>query len=152
MKIKNYDETDQAILNLLIDNSRISYIEIAEQVGLSRAAVKNRLEALEKNGVIEKYTVILNPEKIGRNVSDFFEIQVRPEALESVIEALRQEEAVTDVYLMTGNTTLHVHAVLEMNSDLEVFLREKLYRLPGIQSVKSDFIISRLKTRKGIRI
>lgn len=152
MKIKNYDETDQAILNLLIENSRISYIEIAEQVGLSRAAVKNRIEALEKSGVIEKYTVILNPEKIGRNVSAFFEIQVRPECLDSVVEALQQEEAVTDAYLMTGSTTLHVHAVLEMNSDLEVFLMEKLYRLPGIVNVKSDFIISRLKTRKGIRI
>lgn len=152
MKIKNYDETDQAILNLLIENSRISYIEIAEQVGLSRAAVKNRIEALEKSGVIEKYTVILNPEKIGRNVSVFFEIQVRPECLDSVIEALQREEAVTDAYLMTGSTMLHVHAILEMNSDLEVFLMEKLYRLPGIVNVKSDFIISRLKTRKGIRI
>ena len=47
---------------------------------------------------------------------------------------------------------LHVHAVLEMNQDLEHFVLEKLYPLPGIERVSSDLIVSRIKTRKGIRV
>lgn len=152
MKLKSYDRVDEQIMNLLIENSRVSLIEISEKVGLSRVAVKNRIDALEKNGVIEQYTIILNPEKVGRNVSVFFDIQVRPEFLRTVADALLLEEAITDAYLMTGASHLHVHAVLEMNQDLEHFVMEKLYPLPGIEKITSDIIVSRIKTRKGIRV
>lgn len=152
MKIKNYDQTDERILNLLIENSRMSYIEIAEKVGLSRISVKNRIESLENSGVIERYTVILNPEKIGRNVSVFFSIQAKPEALYSIIDTLSGEESITDMYLMTGSSNLHVHAVLGINENLETFLLDKIYKLPGIEHIESELIISRLKTRKGIRV
>lgn len=152
MKIKNCDQTDETILNLLIENSRMSYIEISEKTGLSRISVKNRIEALEKAGIIEQYTIILNPEKIGRNASVFFEIEADPTHLSAIIDALNAEDAVTDLYLMTGSTNLHVHAVLGMDESLESFLLDKIYKLPGIRKVKSDLIVSRLKTRKGIRI
>lgn len=152
MRSNVFDKVDQQILELLIENSRTSLIEISEKVGLSRVAVKNRIDALEKNGVIEQYTVILNPEKVGRNVSVFFDIQVKPSCLNDVADVLIAEDAVTDVYLMTGASKLHVHAVLEMNQDLEHFVLEKLYPLPGIEHISSDLIVSRIKTRKGIRV
>ncbi len=146
------DDIDQQILDLLIENSKASLLEIAEIVGLSRVSVKKRINALEKNGIIKQYTVILNPEKVGRNVSVFFDIQVAPSHLYEVANALNEEKAVTDIYLMTGASKLHVHALLEMNQDLESFIREKLYSLPGIEHVSSDLIISRFKTRKGMHI
>ena len=152
MKSNALDRADQQILDMLIENSRTSLSEIAEKVGLSRVAVKNRIDALEQKGVIERYTVILNPEKVGRNVSVFFDIQVQPAFLHTVADRLIEEEAVTDVYLMTGASKLHVHAVLEMNQDLEHFVLEKLYPLPGIEHISSDIIVSRIKTRKGIRV
>ena len=152
MFLEGLDALDQKIVSLLIENARMSYSDIAQRVGVSRVAVKMRVQALEKSGVIEQYTVILNPEKVGRNVSVFFDIQVTPSALHQVADALIAEEAVTDVYLMTGASKLHVHAVLEMNQDLEHFVLEKLYPLPGIERVSSDLIVSRIKTRKGIRV
>ena len=152
MKENTLDQIDRKILDLLTANSHASLLGIAEKVGLSRTAVKNRIEALERSGVIEQYTVILNPEKIGRNVSVFFDLQVAPAYLRKVADALSAEPAVTDIYLMTGPGRLHVHAVLELNQDLEHFMLEKLYTLPGIERVRSELIVSRIKTRKGIRI
>jgi|Go1ome_4_1110791.scaffolds.fasta_scaffold18667_1 Lrp/AsnC family leucine-responsive transcriptional regulator len=152
MKSNTLDRADQQILDILIENSRTSLIEIADRVGLSRVAVKNRMDVLEQKGVIERYTIVLNPEKVGRNVSVFFDLQVQPAHLREVADRLIEEEAVTDVYLMTGPGKLHVHAVLEMNQDLEHFVLEKLYPLPGIEHISSDIIVSRIKTRKGIRI
>jgi DNA-binding Lrp family transcriptional regulator len=148
----NIDGIDQQILDLLIENSKAPLIEIAETVGLSRVSVKKRITALEENGIIKQYTVILNPEKVGRNVSVFFDIQVKPSYLYEVANALNEDKSVTDIYLMTGASKLHVHALLEMNQDLESFIREKLYSLPGIEHVSSDLIISRFKTRKGMHI
>lgn len=152
MKENNLDRIDRQILELLTANSHESLISIAEKIGLSRTATKNRIDALERSGVIERYTVILDPEKMGRNVSVFFNLQVAPSCLQTVSERLCAEKAVTDIYLMTGPGRLHVHAVLEMNQDLERFMLEKLYPLPGIEHVDSSLIISRIKTRKGIRI
>lgn len=152
MRANNFDRVDQQILELLVENARAPLIEIAEKVGLSRVAVKNRIDALERAGVIEQYTIIMNPEKVGRNVSVFFDVQVSPAYLDEVSAALAAEEAVTDIYLMTGPSKLHVHAVLEMNQDLERFVRDKLYPLPGIERVSSNLIVSRIKTRKGIRV
>jgi len=152
IKMKYCDQTDQLILNLLIENSRISYSEIADRIGLSRMSVKNRIEAMEQAGIIEQYTVIINPEKIGRNASVFFDIEVDPAQLNTIVQQLNEDDAVTDVYLMTGSSHLHVHAVLSMDDSLEDFLLKRIYCLPGIRSVTSDLIVSRLKTRKGIRV
>lgn len=64
MFLDGLDELDQKIVQLLIKNARISYSELGEQVGISRVAVKMRVQALEKRGIIEEYTTIVNPQKI----------------------------------------------------------------------------------------
>ena len=63
MYLDGLDELDQKIIQLLIENARISYSDIGEKTGISRVAVKARIQALEKKGVIEEYTTIINPQK-----------------------------------------------------------------------------------------
>ncbi len=151
-QLKGLDHIDQKIIELLAENSRISYVDIAKHVNLSRTAVKLRVEALEKEGIIEKYTVVINPEKIGRTVSAYCDIEVRPDGLNDVIEKLVSMEFVTDLYQMTGSSRLHMHALLASNDELEHFIRNELYVLPSIIKVDLNIIVSRLKTRKGIRV
>ena len=151
-QLKGLDHIDQKIIELLAENSRISYVDIASQVNLSRTAVKLRVESLEREGIIEKYTVIINPEKIGRTVSAYCDIEVKPEGLNHVIEKLKNMKFVTDLYQMTGSSRLHMHAVLSSNEELEHFIRKELYVLPDIIKVELHIIVSRLKTRKGIRV
>lgn len=152
MKFKNLDEVDQDILNLLSQNSRMSYMEIGKRVNLSRVAVKSRIQAMENEGIIEQYSIIVNPQKVGRTVSAFFEIEVQPDHLYEVASLLSNKESVTDIYQMTGSSKLHVHAVMELNEDLERFLKEELYTMPGIVNIQCNLIVSRIKTRKGIRL
>ena len=64
MYLDNLDSFDQQILSLLTKNARYSYSEIGDIIGLSRVAVKSRIDALEKKGIIEEYTTIINPQKI----------------------------------------------------------------------------------------
>ena len=54
MFLDGLDEMDQKIVQLLIKNARMSYSDIAQQVGISRVAVKMRIQALEKKGIIEE--------------------------------------------------------------------------------------------------
>lgn len=59
MYLDGLDELDQKIIRLLIENARISYSDIGEETGISRVAVKARIQALEKRGVIEEYKQLL---------------------------------------------------------------------------------------------
>ena len=69
MYLSGLDETDQKILELLTQNARQTYSEIGEKLGISRVAVKNHIDAMEQNGIIEEYTVIINPQKLGGAIS-----------------------------------------------------------------------------------
>lgn len=146
------DSIDQEILQILSENSRMSYVEIGKRVSLSRVAVKSRMEALEQEGIIERYSIVINPEKVGRMISAFFDVEVEPIKLFEVANRISALEVITDVYQMTGSSNLHVHATLELNEDLERFLREELYIIEGIVKINCNVIVSRFKTRKGIRL
>ena len=95
MFLDGLDELDQKIVQLLIENARMSYSEIGQQVGISRVAVKTRILSLEKRGVIEEYTTIINPQKMNGAVSCYFEIEVDPAQMEEVIRQLYENEDIT---------------------------------------------------------
>jgi len=61
MHINGLDEIDNQIVNLLIEDARLTYSDIGEKVGLSRVAVKNRVSALEERGIIKGYHADVDP-------------------------------------------------------------------------------------------
>ena len=122
MYLNGLDELDQKIVQLLIKNARFSYSDIGKEVGISRVAVKARIQALEKKGVIEEYTTIINPQKISGAISCYFEIETLSNSFTDVIEILNQNNIVTQIYRVTGKNKLHVHAVAASNSEMEDFL------------------------------
>lgn len=96
------DETDKQILTILHEEGRISYTDLGKRVDLSRVAVHARINQLIEAGVIEKFTAVINPAKIGIHVSVFFNVEVEPQFLEEVALKLEEEPAVTSLYHMTG--------------------------------------------------
>src|SRR6056297_836963 len=107
MNIRKVDEVDKKILYLLLENARMSYVDIGKKVNLSRVAVKSRIDNLEENGIIENYTIDMNLRKVGREVAVFFDIEVEPKKLYQIGKTLSQKENVTDIYQMTGTGNLH---------------------------------------------
>ena len=154
MYLNGLDELDQKIVQLLIKNARLSYSDIGKEVGISRVAVKARIQALEKKGVIEEYTTIINPQKISGAMSCYFEIETKPEYLAqvTVIDILNQNNIVTQIYRVTGKNKLHVHAVAASNSEMEHFLHATIDTLPGVTSCSCNIILSRIKDIKGLRL
>ncbi len=152
MYLDQLDSLDQKILSLLTKNARYSYSEIGDKVGLSRVAVKSRIDALEKKGIIEEYTTIINPQKISGAISCYFEIETKPEALNHVIDRLYSSDTVTQIYRMSGNCCLHVHAVASSQDELDRFIRDEMDTLEGTLSVRTHVILSRIKDVKGLRL
>ena len=152
MFLEGLDALDQKIVRLLIENARISYSDIGQEVGISRVAVKARIQALEQRGIIEEYTTIINPQKISGAVSCYFEIETLPDTLAEVTETLKENEAITQVYRVTGKNKLHVHAVAASSEEMEKLIREVVDPLPGVVSCSCNIILSRIKDIKGLRL
>ena len=152
MFLEGLDALDQKIVSLLIENARMSYSDIAQQVGISRVAVKMRVQALEKSGVIEEYTTIVNPQRISGAVSCYFEIELSPQALAEATEILDRCDTVTQIYRVTGKNKLHVHAVAASAGDMERLIREVIDPLPGVKDISTNIILSRVKDIKGLRL
>lgn len=152
MFLEGLDELDQQIVRLLIENARISYSDIGQKIGISRVAVKARIQSLEERGIIEEYTTIINPQKISGAVSCYFEIETVPDTLARVTELLNQNETITQIYRVTGKNKLHVHAVAASGEEMEQLLQNVIDPLPGIISCDCNIILSRIKDIKGLRL
>ena len=152
MFLDGLDALDQQIVQLLIENARSSYSEIGQRIGISRVAVKMRIQALEQRGVIEEYTTVINPQKIGGAVSCYFEIETQPDALPEVEQILKENEVVTQIYRVTGRNKLHVHAVAASGEEMEALIREVIDPLPGVIDCSCNIILSRIKDIKGLRL
>lgn len=152
MFLEGLDKLDQKILRLLVENARMSYSEIGERVGVSRVAVKARIQALEQRGVIEEYTTIINPQKINGAVSCYFELEFSPETFAQAASLLKENETVTQIYRVTGKNKLHVHAVAASSEEMEQLIREVIDPLPGMTECSCNMILSRIKDIKGLRL
>ena len=152
MFLDGLDDLDQKIIRCLIQNARMPYSEIGQQVGISRVAVKMRVQALEKKGIIEEYTTIINPQKISGAISCYFQIETVPDTLEEVISILEKNDTVTQIYRVTGKSRLHVHAVSPSQEELEQLLHGTMDHLPGMLECSTNIILSRVKDIKGLRL
>lgn len=151
MQFKHLDEKDSLILEYLLENGRLSHAELGRLVNLTRAAVRERVNALMEQGIIDKFTVIVNPLKAGKRMSVYLNIEVQWNLLESVADILLADEEITSVYQMSGGPHLHVHALMDDQEHVERYLK-KLQYIEGIMNVHSEFLIRRFKEREGIQI
>ncbi|MEC1750605.1 chromate efflux transcriptional regulator ChrS [Bacillus mojavensis] len=146
------DEIDKQILTILHEEGRISYTDLGKRVELSRVSVQSRINQLIEAGVIEKFTAVINPAKIGIHVSVFFNVEVEPQFLEEVALKLEEEPAVTSLYHMTGPSKLHMHGIFADDQEMEEFLTKRLYPLQGVVSVDCQMLIKRYKSRMGMKL
>ena len=152
MFLDGLDELDRKIVKLLIQNARMSYSDIGEQIGISRVAVRSRVQALEQRGIIEEYTTIINPQKISGAISCYFEIETTPETLMETAARLKENDTVTQIYRVTGKSKLHVHAVASSSEEMEKLMYETIDKLPGVLECTNNVILSRIKDIKGLRL
>ncbi len=146
------DETDQRIIEILVENGRMSYVDIGKELNISRVAVRDRVNNLMENGIIEKFTAVINAEKVGKSVSAFFEVDCEPAFLVGVAQKLADNSSVVSCYQMTGPSTLHMHVLVNDFNALEHFINNELYALEGITRVESHILLRRFKSRLGLKL
>lgn len=151
MQFKNLDEIDRQILKYLSENGRLSHAELGRLVGLTRAAVRERVSQLVEHGIISNFTIVVNPLKAGKNLSIYFNIDVEWSKMDQVAETLLNADEITNVYQMSGKPHLHVHALFDNQEHVSRYTQQ-LHTIDGILSVESEFLITRYKERGALLI
>ena len=101
------DELDLRILTLLLRDGRAPASQLAEQVGLSRPAVADRIEKLERQGVIRGTTVVVDPVAVGREVTAFVAARGGPWKLDpkkkKAFDALLESDEIVEAHTVAGD-------------------------------------------------
>lgn len=142
------DKFDLAILAILQQDSRTSLQDIGARVGLSTTACWNRIRNLETDGVIEGYTVRINPEKVGFGESVIVQVTLESHSEDTLArfgKTLEDIPEVLEACLVSGDYDYYIRIAVRDTRDYERLLREKLYRIPGIRHSKSSFVLRTLK-------
>lgn len=151
--MKLLDEIDRAILRELQGNARISNTELAERVRLSASPCWQRVKRLEEAGYIEGYVAVLDQKRLGRPDTVIIEVTLEKhddEVLERFGRALTDLPEVLEAYLTTGEYDYFIKVAVDGTEGYERFLRERLYRIPGIRHTRSCFALRCLKRRLSV--
>jgi Lrp/AsnC family leucine-responsive transcriptional regulator len=149
------DLTDKKILTILQGDGRITNARLAQQVGLSPPAVLERVRRLEASGVISKYVAILDREKSGFGLQTIVMVCLshhQVSSLQHVKERLTTMNEVLECHQLTGEVDFLLKvAVRDMNAYTD-FVNNKLSGIPGIQNVKTSFILETLKNTTALKL
>ncbi|WP_378953634.1 Lrp/AsnC family transcriptional regulator [Pelosinus sp. sgz500959] len=151
MQFKNLDEIDREILKYLSENGRLSNAELGRLVNLTRAAVRERIHQLVEHGIIDRFTIVVNPLKAGKLLSIYFNINVEWSKINLIAQQLANTEEITNIYQMSGQPHLHVHALFDDQEHANRYIQE-LQEIDGITNVESEFLIARYKERGALLI
>lgn len=145
MWIKSLDGMDNKIINLLLENARMSYSEIGDIVGLSRTSVKNRISELEENGIITGYRAVVNPQKAPEMMTFIMNVETQAEHFEQAKEKLMEAEETVTVLQTTGNCHLVIICMANSIQEMKNFVNKAYKGIEGITSINAHAVLDVLK-------
>jgi Lrp/AsnC family leucine-responsive transcriptional regulator len=141
------DKIDRNILRLLQQNARMPHTELARKVGLSTTPCKERVRRLERDGVIQRYQAVLNPDALDRGLVVFVQIRLNrtsQDIFEEFTARAVDLPEIQECYLVSGNFDYLLKArVADMNA-YRTLLGETLLTLPGVLESTSYVVMEQV--------
>ncbi|HLE75783.1 MAG TPA: Lrp/AsnC family transcriptional regulator [Candidatus Bathyarchaeia archaeon] len=138
------NETDMKILQGLLEDARFSSRQIAKKVGVSVGTVLSRTKKMERDGIIKGYSVILDHEKLGYELTVVMEITVSKGRLVEMEEEIAKIPNVCSVYDVTGLTDAVIIAKFKGREELGQFTK-RLLALPYIERTNTHVVLTTVK-------
>ena len=119
------DSIDAQLLRILAEDARCSATDISKKVNLSIPAVNKRISRLRENGIIERFTIQLNPQKINSSVQAFVMLVVdQYSRVNELLEFVNAKENIVDCYAITGEYDYQLRLYARDITELESILLE----------------------------
>ena len=145
-KAQKLDQIDLRILELVQRDGKLVQAEIAKRVGLSTAAVNERLKKLEKGRVIRRYAALVDPVAVGATMTGFVEVFIeRPRQETAFIERMLALDEVQECHYVTGESSLLLKVRVRDVEALQELLLRRLNGLEGVRQTRTLIVLSTLK-------
>lgn len=143
------DEKDLKIIDMLRENARIPLTEIASRLDFSESTIRKRIKALEKNGVITQYTVVVDPSKLGYNSVSMVGIDVESTHLLDVAMRMTEFPEVKFVATSTGDHMIITEIWINDSKELGRFITKNIEKQEGVKRVSPTIILENWKVHSG---
>ncbi|MCB2012502.1 MAG: Lrp/AsnC family transcriptional regulator [Geminicoccaceae bacterium] len=149
------DVLRRKILVELQRNGRLTNQELAERVGASPSPVWRRVRDMEESGVIRRYAALLDPEAVGIGECVFAQVTIEKhnremyQNFERVVGSLPE---VLECYALTGDADFILKIHVRSVRDYDRLLTDHLFRIPGVQHLKSSFTLREIKFETALPV
>ena len=138
---KALSEKDEALIRLLQANARESISNLARQLGVSRTAVQERLNRLQRQNVVEGFTVKMNPNWHKSQITTFIALVVIPKNARQVIQALERMPYIKALWTVSGRIDLLAEATAPTTEEID-FLLDDVGDIEGVMRTESSVVLS----------
>ncbi|BDZ72196.1 Lrp/AsnC family transcriptional regulator [Methanobacterium petrolearium] len=138
------DDIDRKIISLFNEDGRMSYRKIAKRLDVSIGTIHNRMEKLNKNGVIQKFAPIIDHSKLGYNLTTIIGVRVKGGVLENWEGRTAYHKNVLCMYDVTGEFDAILVARFKDTSELDNFIKS-LLKEPDVQRTYTQTVLNIVK-------
>jgi Lrp/AsnC family transcriptional regulator, leucine-responsive regulatory protein len=142
------DRLDARILEELQKDGRCPVVDLAEKIGLSGTPCARRLRQLEQNGVIQGYTAVVDPGRLGLSVQAFVQVKLERHTDENVAQFRRELDKLDEIVACYATTGEHDFLLQVIAADLEALsniVLRKLLKIPSVRDVHSTVVLETIK-------
>jgi Lrp/AsnC family transcriptional regulator len=142
------DSIDRKLLSLLQDDASLPLQDVAARVGLSVNPCWRRIKRMESEGIIRARVAVLDPEKVGLNVTVFVRIKIRehsPEWVKRFASAVRSIAEIAECHRMGGDVDYMLKVIVADIAGYDRVYKELITKVPGLADVSALFSMERIK-------
>ncbi len=144
------DAIDYKILHCLKENARQKASAIGEAINLSVSAVLERIRKMEKCGLIEGYTVVLDQKQLGNDMTALMEVSLEhPKFYEPFTEMVRSNENIVSCDYLTGDFDFILKILTDTSESLESIHRQ-IKSLDGVSATRTHFVLKNVKDERTV--
>jgi len=143
LSVPGLDELDYQILETLIKDSRIPYLEIARHCHVSGGTIHVRMNKMQEMGLIKGARLILDTNKLGYDVCCFIGIYLnKASSYPDVLEQLKEIKEIVELHYTTGAYSIFIKVMCKSISNLQDLLMNRLQVISGVQSTDTFITLS----------
>ena len=139
------DQIDAQIISMLQEDGRRSYSEIADAAQRTEVTIRRRVKRLIDEGYIKRFTVILDPMKMGRKIRAIIRVKTVMKEATVISKKVQHFSEVDEAYFLDGACGIMLKVTVDDLSNLREFLELKLGKVPGVGEIETCIVLEDIK-------
>ena len=140
------DPIDSQIIAMLQEDGRRSFSDIALAVGRTEVTIRRRVKRLKDEGYITRFTVVLDPMKIGKSIRAIIRVKTVMKHATAISKKLKKFKEINEAYFLDGACGLMMMVTVDDLTELKTFLETRLGRIPGVGDAETCIVLEEIKS------